>query len=158
MEDKIVDDALNLLKNNNDFSTHNMLHLVYQKFEENDSLNSSEICKKENNDHSTILNGDDGIVKLCSKIESILKKLKSICSNNNGLSDNKCCDYLIYGIYGELMKGNYTPYSVHWLYGKIQVLLESDEYGTKTNLKCNSNFKRVFDVENLKIRNIFTIS
>ncbi|KMZ81783.1 variable surface protein Vir12 [Plasmodium vivax India VII] len=155
MEDKIVEKALELLKTDDKISTQNKLHLVYEKFEKNPSLNTSNICKKEDNGHSTILKNDNEIVTLCIKVESILNNLNSICSTNNGHSGNKCCDYLIYWIYGELIKGNYTPYSVHWLYRKLQELLKRNQYGNNTSLKCNGNFKRVFGIENLDKRKHF---
>ncbi|SCO66062.1 VIR protein [Plasmodium vivax] len=150
MANKIVDDPLELLKADNTFPTKDKLHVVYQKFEDYTPNNSSDICKIESSDHITIFNNEDDIVKLCIKVESILNNLNSICSKNNGLSDYNCCDYLIYWIYGKLIKENYASYKVHWLYNKMQVLLKSNQYGTNTKLKCNGNFKRVFGTENLK--------
>ncbi|KNA00965.1 variable surface protein Vir12 [Plasmodium vivax North Korean] len=162
MADTIVEKALELLNkdvnfyfskiNSDTFRTQDKLHLVYQEFEKKDPLKPSEICKKENNDHNDKFKFDDDIVTLCIKVESILKNFNSICSTKNGFSDNTCCDYLIYWIYGELIKKNYTPYNVHWLYRKIQELLEKNQYDTNTNPMCNRNFKRVFGIENLKYK------
>ncbi|KMZ94345.1 hypothetical protein PVMG_05397 [Plasmodium vivax Mauritania I] len=159
MADTIVEKALELLNkdvnfyfskiNSDTFLTQNQLHKAYKQFEVITPPNSSEICKKDDN-HSSIDNDDDDIVKLCRRVENILKNWDSIFSTENGLTDNNCCDYLIYWIYGKLIEGNYTLYSVHWLYRKIQELLEKKQPGTSMNLKCNRNFKRVFEIENLK--------
>ncbi|SCO71493.1 VIR protein [Plasmodium vivax] len=149
MADEIVEKALESLKKEDTFRTKDELHLLYQKFEENDLHDSPEICIKETG-LNIISEGDDKIVELCSKVESILKKFNSLCSTKNGPSGNNCCDYLIYWIYGELIEGKYTPYSVHWLYRKIQELLEKYQRDTNTNPKCNEYFTRVFSIENLK--------
>ncbi|KMZ87937.1 hypothetical protein PVBG_05385 [Plasmodium vivax Brazil I] len=149
MADKIIEKAVNLLKQDSTFSTQNNLHRVYQKFEENDSHISSNICKNDN-DLNTKFNLDEDILNVCKRVERILNKWNYICSTNNDISDNTCCDFLIYWIYGELIKKNYTSYNVHWLYRKIQNLLENNEHVTSKNLNCNGNFKRVFAIENLK--------
>ncbi|GAB69486.1 hypothetical protein PCYB_002350 [Plasmodium cynomolgi strain B] len=90
------------------------------------------------------------IVDLCCKVENILKNLDTSCSENDELAHNNCCDYFLYWLYGEIIKGEYDAFSIHWLYDRIQTLFEENNSCSNKTVKCNENFMRIFDMEKLK--------
>ncbi|GAB69489.1 hypothetical protein PCYB_002380 [Plasmodium cynomolgi strain B] len=155
MNSDIVEKALDLLKHDVDLSKKSKLHLAYEKFNEQKSLTcESEKCSKV----KYVLNPDTQfnkkIVDLCCRVENILKNLDTSCSEDDELDHNNCCDYLLYWLYGEIIKGEYNSFSIHWLYDKIQTLLEENNSNSNKKAKCNENFMRIFDMEKLNNKKI----
>ncbi|KMZ83503.1 hypothetical protein PVBG_00585 [Plasmodium vivax Brazil I] len=137
-----------------DFSTKSKLHLTYEKFNKESSSRNSEICKKVKNILNPETQFNNKIVDLCCKVENILKNLDTSCLENDEHAHKNCCDYFLYWLYGEIIKGEYNFFSIHWLYEKIQTLLKENNSSINRKIKCNENFMRIFDMEKLTNKKI----
>ncbi|VUZ99858.1 PIR protein [Plasmodium vivax] len=153
MNSSIVEEALKLLKDEADFSAKSKLHLAYEKFNQQESCKSNK-CEKVENPKNPETQFNKEIVNLCCKVENILKILDTSCLENDEFANKNCCDYLLYWLYGEIIKGKYNAFSIHWLYDKIQTLLEENNSSSDRKVKCNESFMRIFDMEKLTNKKI----
>ncbi|SCA83452.1 VIR protein [Plasmodium vivax] len=153
MNSSIVEKALDLLKDDDEFSTKPKLHLAYEKFNQQESCKSNK-CEKVENPKNPETQFNKEIVNLCCKVENILKILDTSCLENDEFANKNCCDYLLYWLYGEIIKGKYNAFSIHWLYDKIQTLLEENNSSSDRKVKCNESFMRIFDMEKLTNKKI----
>ncbi|GAB69416.1 hypothetical protein PCYB_001640 [Plasmodium cynomolgi strain B] len=122
----------------------------YKLFSQVSSKSDSyEICDDKNDNHKKPYKMNLDTLQLCRNIEDILSSFSILCPSYEA-SDNKCCEYLLYWLYGQVSNEKYDSFNIHWLYYKFHKLLEKKNLHRRKRIKCSANFLRIQNNKLLK--------
>ncbi|SCO66702.1 Plasmodium vivax Vir protein, putative [Plasmodium vivax] len=124
---------------------------AYLQYELFNKVNSStdKICNDKNDEHKKPKTINSHSLKLCYNMEDIFSSFSVLCPSYEEVG-SKCCEYLLYWLYGKVSNEEYDLFNIHWLYYKFHLLLEKTTWHHYKKIKCSTNFLRILNRKLLK--------
>ncbi|SCO66704.1 Plasmodium vivax Vir protein, putative [Plasmodium vivax] len=151
MDGDIENEILKLLEQTKQSSMKSKAYLQYKLFNpissKSESYNICDDTKDEHKKPNKIMNSDT--LQLCYNMEDIFSNFSVLCPSYED-EGSKCCEYLLYWLYGQVNKGEYDLFNIHWLYYKFHMLLKKRTLHPHKKIKCSANFLRILSRKLLK--------
>ncbi|GAB69434.1 hypothetical protein PCYB_001820 [Plasmodium cynomolgi strain B] len=142
MSKHIVDEVIEILRKDNAFLKESYLYKHYDLLDNGmESYNTSTICDYRMKDPK--------FLKLCYDLEGILNNLDNICEGIKS-NYNKCCDRLIYWLYGKIRTSKANAIDIYNLYESLKYILKNKPFKNK-NYVCDKIYdSKMYDMRVLK--------
>ncbi|SBT02621.1 PIR Superfamily Protein [Plasmodium ovale curtisi] len=142
--ENVVEDALKLLEQNENFTSKSNLFKLYKIL--NESYGTHILTPKCNKV------SDLKVIQRCRSMEQIMNSWNNIIlplCNSEVVKESKCCDYLIQWLYGKLIDGNFNYSNSIWIYNAFWNILKIKCYNGNDN---EFYLKKIYDKKALKTK------